>query len=246
MAPPRWPVSLVRLPKASWLQVVVYHQAARSRRVPPICRCAGVGVRAAAIEKGGAAPYSACGGESKPCYFTRESLYSVIIPPLEPFRMKKLFSALVCAIAMVPAVSSANIAIDTDTFIAKSSHYVIDFSWVDATYPWGSESNGLYGIVFTNASAWSDSWLTSIRLSSASVSAFNDIPGLTSGSFSQTYSGLTPGDIYKVGIAGVWLGSGGKVSIDSVAAAAPEPETYAMLLAGLGLVGFARRRASRS
>lgn len=172
--------------------------------------------------------------------------------------MKKLFAALVCAIAMLPAVSSANIAIDTDTFIATSSDYVIDFSWVDATYPWGAEANGLYGTVFTNASAWFRSGFTGLRLTSATVSAFNDVPGLTSGSFSQTYSGLTLGDIYKVGIAGVWLGSGGKVSIDSVAPAllmvggdpvapaVPEPETYAMLLAGLGLVGgLARRRASR-
>lgn len=197
---------------------------------------------------------------AKPCHFTRESLYSIIIaspssPTKEPFRMKKLFSALVCTIAMLPAVSSANIAIDSDTFIATSSDYVIDFSWVDATYPWGAEANGLYGTVFTNASAWSASGLTGLRLTSASMSAFNDVPGLTSGTFSQTYSGLALGNIYMVGIAGVWLGAGGKVSIDSItpavsidsiAAAVPEPETYAMLLAGLGLVGgLARRRASR-
>jgi hypothetical protein len=186
---------------------------------------------------------------SRLCYSILASyINSVFISHMEPFKMKKLFAALVCAIAMLPTVSSANIAYDTLTFTATSSAYTIDFSWIDATYPWGAEANGLYGTLLTDASAWSESGFKGLLSSSTSLSTFNDVPGLAAGSFSKTYSGLVLGDIYKVGIGGAWLAaSGGKVSIDSFAPAVPEPETYAMLLAGLGLVGgLARRRSSRS
>lgn len=159
--------------------------------------------------------------------------------------MKKLLATLVSATAMLPAVASANIAFDTLTFTAASSAYTIDFSWVDATYVGGIEANGLYGTLLTDASAWSASGFQGLLSSSVSLSTFNDVPGLPSGSFSQTYSGLTIGDTYKVGIGGAWLNaSGGMVCIDSFAPAVPEPETYAMLLAGLGLVGAVRRRRS--
>ena len=163
--------------------------------------------------------------------------------------MKKFLATIVCALAMLPAVSSASLlSTDTDylTFKAASSSYTVNFSWTDGTF-FGKESDGLYGFLFTDASSWSDSFFAGLLSTTGGLSRFNDVHGLTSGSFSQTFSGLTLGDTYAVGFGGAWLGSGGSVSISSVMAAVPEPETYAMLLAGLGLVGaMARRRNSRS
>ncbi|MGZ3181018.1 MAG: FxDxF family PEP-CTERM protein [Telluria sp.] len=53
---------------------------------------------------------------------------------------------------------------------------------------------------------------------------------------------LAAGD-YTIKVTGNANGShGGTYGFDMQLAAVPEPETYAMLLAGLGLVGFAARR----
>lgn len=51
---------------------------------------------------------------------------------------------------------------------------------------------------------------------------------------------LPEGVVTKEQFAGVWSFDGEKLSY--TVAAIPEPETYAMLLAGLGLIGFAARR----
>jgi len=56
---------------------------------------------------------------------------------------------------------------------------------------------------------------------------------------SKTFSGLTVGTKYWINV----VGSGSQTSYALTLAPVPEPETYAMLLAGLGLMGtIARRR----
>lgn len=65
--------------------------------------------------------------------------------------------------------------------------------------------------------------------------------------------GLTAGTTYQLNVAGTTSNAGGPLGsggynvafIGSPVAAVPEPETFAMLLAGLGLVGFATRRRER-
>ena len=61
------------------------------------------------------------------------------------------------------------------------------------------------------------------------------------------FTGLTvPGD-YALKVMGSNSGSNGSYSGNVVINPVPEPETYAMMLAGLGLLGFsARRRGSNS
>jgi hypothetical protein len=60
-----------------------------------------------------------------------------------------------------------------------------------------------------------------------------------------TFSSLAPGS-YSIDWAGVKTGTlGGAVGVAGFAVPVPEPETYAMLLAGLGMMGLIARRRSR-
>jgi hypothetical protein len=68
----------------------------------------------------------------------------------------------------------------------------------------------------------------------------------TTGSTWHSTSGLVAGDYYYL-ITGNATGSqGGFYSITSAVTPVPEPETYAMLLAGLGVVGSLYRRRKSS
>lgn len=73
---------------------------------------------------------------------------------------------------------------------------------------------------------------------------------LTSGtSFSDVVSGISSGDL-RVGLHVISLGSNSESFVstlrtDTSVTAVPEPETYAMMLAGLGLLGTIARRRNR-
>ncbi len=63
-----------------------------------------------------------------------------------------------------------------------------------------------------------------------------------SSSVGMDFGKLGPGNYYYE-ITGTVLGSkGGSYTLDSYISPVPEPETYAMLLAGLGMIGFSMRR----
>lgn len=61
---------------------------------------------------------------------------------------------------------------------------------------------------------------------------------------SLSWDGALSGGHY-LSVSGVTSGSLGGIYTGSIAAVVPEPETYAMLLAGLGLMGAVVRRRSR-
>jgi hypothetical protein len=64
--------------------------------------------------------------------------------------------------------------------------------------------------------------------------AYND----ASGSISHSFGAVSSGD-YFYAVTGTGTGTlGGFYTLSSTVSAVPEPETYAMLLAGLGVVGF--------
>ena len=134
--------------------------------------------------------------------------------------------------------------------------------------PWeGSASSG-YTAYFGNASvdATFDDWLTfSIPADSSgngksnviglageniSFTAFTltesnigTVSGATGGSTSSLsfYGGAAPSS-YKLNVAGTRTGTYGSYAGNIGIAPIPEPETYAMMLAGLGLLGFSARR----
>ena len=66
---------------------------------------------------------------------------------------------------------------------------------------------------------------------------FNNIG--TTLSSGATFGGLTlGGGSYSFMVAGTPVGTGGKYVFNAVAAPVPEPQTWAMMLGGLGLIGF--------
>jgi len=84
---------------------------------------------------------------------------------------------------------------------------------------------------------------TADRSANGTVIGFNFYPGgnpLNPGETSYTFIVRTDAQFYTDGTMGIIDGSG--TTTLSFAPVIPEPETYALMLAGLGLLGFAKRR----
>jgi hypothetical protein len=80
-----------------------------------------------------------------------------------------------------------------------------------------------------------------VMLRSVAFDTTGNSEDLLSLSYDQSLSGL-----HYLNVTGVTTGTEGGVYSGAIAAAVPEPETYAMLLAGLGLMaGVVRRRSMR-
>lgn len=120
----------------------------------------------------------------------------------------------------------------------------------------GSAFNGYTTDVFQSASAGfgffetgTQGASTADRGLSGDVLGFNFAVGnrLTPGETSFVLQVRTNASNYTTGFMGVIDGSAGAAMAFAPTAPIPEPQTYAMMLAGLGLVGFMirRRRADR-
>jgi hypothetical protein len=120
------------------------------------------------------------------------------------------------------------------------------------------------GAGFDSAASLTSSYLNSSRIHDLSITSFSlyrydpatmSIIGNAIAGINNTLPGANPTDAWSLSAFGLASGAyalrvdgqvmgngGGAFGGDLTIAAVPEPETYAMLLGGLGLVGFAARR----
>ena len=117
--------------------------------------------------------------------------------------------------------------------------------WYSFTIPAGSEGSGGANVISLGATNVIFSLFS--LYDSVSNTTWAGATGGTTSSLSFS-GGAAPGS-YTLSVAGykVNLARSGSYAGNIAIAPVPEPETYAMLLAGLGLLGFsARRRGSNS
>ena len=175
--------------------------------------------------------------------------------------MKKSLTAMACAAALVPGIASAKTEnsmyfdLAETSFTATSTTFEAVLSWIDLlsgiSLPGGTlswESDGLYSVLLRDSS---NGFITSQDVTFAS----GDVAGKTDGTFTWKFSSAEIGETYTLSFFGQWMGSPyslDEVQTPSVAIGTiaqlpvPEPETYAMLLAGLGMVGVIARRRRQS
>lgn len=131
---------------------------------------------------------------------------------------------------------------------------IIHFNTAEATagagvsvidFPLDLGAPGTLGLALATVTLGSVDSSGSMHILKSSV--FSD-PGNTNGHISFTYDNPLAASNYFINVTGVTNGTlGGAYSgAISLAAAVPEPETYAMLLAGLGLMGAVVRRRRQS
>lgn len=160
--------------------------------------------------------------------------------------MKQLFkqTAVLAAVVLTCAQANASSTVvfstfgDTITSGADHAFATVAGSFVDT-----------FSFTLTSASTV-EAGLTAILPSSFSsgffeLSSFTAPGSIASGSIGSTFTAnLAAGDYFYT-VKGVGT-TGSTYGLKSVVAAVPEPETYALFLAGLGAIGFlaARRRSN--
>lgn len=159
--------------------------------------------------------------------------------------MKQLFkqSAVLAAVVLACSQANAMSTIVGNTFAdgvqseVEAATAIVKGSFFDT-----------YSFSLTSAASVT-TYLTNILPSTAltgSFSLFSTTGLVASGSFtSPITANLAAGD-YSYFVAGSSGAKMGSYSLASTVAAVPEPETYALFLAGLGAIGFlaARRRSN--
>jgi hypothetical protein len=148
----------------------------------------------------------------------------------------KIFAATVLAAASASAfaLSTPLGTIDNSTVVIGNPMVAVPFFFDSFTFSLaapGDISGGTFSVGITGFTAvLQDATFAAIGIDTNPNDGFS-FAGLAAGNYSLNFLGTsTPGGAY-----------GG------VLTAVPEPETYALMLAGLGIVGFvaARRRAQR-
>lgn len=111
-------------------------------------------------------------------------------------------------------------------------------SWNDLVSIAVTNDFGKFNINGSSLQLWKETSVDGNYTNDASLGSFT----FDSSSVGMDFGSLGPGNYYYE-ITGTVLGSkGGSYTMDSYISPVPEPETYAMLLAGLGLIGFSLRR----
>ncbi len=117
--------------------------------------------------------------------------------------------------------------------------------WLDFTLPAGSSGNGASNVIsLTTTGAVTFSKFELWDTANSSLISSGSTGGSTS--YLSFSGGAVPG-AYELRVDGSSSSSGPNAYAGSVVISpVPEPETYAMLLAGLGLIGFTARRRKQN
>lgn len=151
------------------------------------------------------------------------------------------------------AVTQAGSFADVYTFtVALGAAGVTDQADIAST----SISFKDYGASVTSLNVYAGTYLTYASLGGVTPISTETLtsttnPGLGTVTTLADSASLINGSTYTIAVAGTSLGVAGYTGIvalipPAVMAPVPEPETYAMLLAGLGMVGFITRRRQKS
>lgn len=165
--------------------------------------------------------------------------------------MKKLACSILLA-ACLPGVAFAEKSkvIDIETFSALSSSASFMLNWVDAISTKTNKTGNVTGTSIIDGSyslLLTETKSGNVVLEKNNLN-LNDTSSSSSGSYQWSFSDLVANRSYTIALTGLWKGvkesnqwsltTPPSVSITPV----PEPETYAMFLAGLGVIGMIARR----
>jgi len=181
--------------------------------------------------------------------------------------MKKLIKSLVvigCVLA--PALASAAVKSDysfnqtldaTTSFslVGLTSDVSVGYNWTDLSYKYKANSSG----GFTNVTADGTLGWTLSNGSTSLSGSIADLSTASTGSGTLSWTALSAGN-YILSLSGNWVASKTNIynpqnvtlptigftstasATNVVMAPVPEPESYAMFMAGLGMIGFIARR----
>jgi PEP-CTERM motif len=158
------------------------------------------------------------------------------------------FKALAAAALLAVAGSQALAAYNVEGYEASTSTYVFGTFDIGANGSFSFTANladglasGVYDIVGDISSTNFD--LTSVTLNGHDWTLYTD----SKGKYRFGDIDLTEATDLVIEVSGVKYGTGkGNFQGSLVLSAVPEPETYALMLAGLGAVGFMARRRKLS
>lgn len=160
------------------------------------------------------------------------------------------------------AEKTVNLSLVSDMEGGFNAHFGNDFNSTDVNSVFSDKYKFTLSGAYDSAASVTSSFLKSGTIKDLLITSFNIVQydpltssvlhtytginttGGTTDNWELSASGLTAGSYY-VQVGGTVVGNGGGSYGTDLAismAPVPEPETYAMMLAGLGLVGFVARR----
>jgi hypothetical protein len=171
-------------------------------------------------------------------------------------KIKSLVAALALMVAGPAAMASLATCGSGSTTLSSGSTELFGNSFTSAqhfsdcfSFTLGSSADAFGGTLEFDPLSFLNIDVKSISLTGGSL--LSTLVDYTPGTFSfdnlvaGTYQLIVAGDVTKSWGLGLPVGYGGVLTTNAVVNPVPEPETYAMLLMGLGTVGWIARRRKK-
>lgn len=183
--------------------------------------------------------------------------------------MKKMITKIALAAAMVvPAVAGAAVYNGSTPFDnqaisilgAGTYNAAVTYTWSDLIYQISAAGKNSVTQYANDTTGALDYWVTAgSSATKLFANTIADSNTANSGAGTISLTGLQMGTAYNLHLEGTWAGVGtvfsftaptavlaNSVTYSNQVAAVPEPETYAMMLAGLMMMGTIARRRNKS